>query len=373
MSSGASVAYEKPRSGRSICIDETPRSSRIASALTSFAASCVSTIEKSPRRKRTSTPVGGLEVVEVRLHGRVAVDRDELARAVEVLGEQTGVPAGAEGRVDDRLAGLRRRGARGPRPRAPGCGQPRSWARRWATSLALPSTPFCCSVHASRLQTSRWSKTPAMTTSRPRPPASRSGWGTRTRPCLSMAVVLRPGEEEPAELAGLGSERIEVREPLLDEGIPACAGKDVDVGVEPLGDDDAVGEELAKPGRQGEPSLLVDRVLVGAVEHRPPVRSSTGVSSTGLSSIGVPVLPTEPHNRPLSPTLQHEWPTSSPVRRARTGPSRSGPQRPGPPERQEREGAAGVSGTACRARRRGRVRRRTIAKGRRSSVDRAPP
>ena len=39
MSSGASAAYEKPRSGRSSCIDETPRSSRIASARTPFAAS----------------------------------------------------------------------------------------------------------------------------------------------------------------------------------------------------------------------------------------------------------------------------------------------------------------------------------------------
>jgi hypothetical protein len=55
MSSGASTAYEKPRSGLSICMLETPRSSRIASASTPLSASCPSTMEKSPRRKRDCT------------------------------------------------------------------------------------------------------------------------------------------------------------------------------------------------------------------------------------------------------------------------------------------------------------------------------
>src|SRR5438067_1424019 len=48
MSSGASTAYENPRSGRSICIDETPRSIRIASARTPLSASCSRTTAKSP-------------------------------------------------------------------------------------------------------------------------------------------------------------------------------------------------------------------------------------------------------------------------------------------------------------------------------------
>ena len=68
MSSGASVAYEKPRSGRSSCMLETPRSSRTASARTPFSASWVSTIEKSPRRKRALTPGGAPEALEVRAH-----------------------------------------------------------------------------------------------------------------------------------------------------------------------------------------------------------------------------------------------------------------------------------------------------------------
>src|SRR5436190_5650009 len=57
MSSGASTAYEKPRSGRSICMLETPRSKSTASARTPFEASCSSTSENSPRRKRPCTAV----------------------------------------------------------------------------------------------------------------------------------------------------------------------------------------------------------------------------------------------------------------------------------------------------------------------------
>src|SRR5438067_901610 len=52
MSGGASAAYENPRSGWSSCIEETPRSSRIASARTPFSASCGRTTLKSPRRSR---------------------------------------------------------------------------------------------------------------------------------------------------------------------------------------------------------------------------------------------------------------------------------------------------------------------------------
>src|SRR5690348_7714917 len=57
MSSGASAAYEKPRSSRSSCIEETPRSSRIASARTPLPASCGRTTPKSPRRRRVLTVV----------------------------------------------------------------------------------------------------------------------------------------------------------------------------------------------------------------------------------------------------------------------------------------------------------------------------
>ena len=50
--------------------------------------------------------------------------------------------------------------------------------------------------------------------------------------------------------------------------LPRLPRIDGDVAVEPAREDDAVAERVAKPGRQGEPALLVDRVLVGADEHR---------------------------------------------------------------------------------------------------------
>ena len=106
MSSGASVAYEKPRSGRSICIDETPMSSRIASALMSFAASWLRTIAKSPRRKRTSTPAPALKRSKCGLTLGSRSIATSLPLPARSCGEQAGVAAGAERRVDDRLAGL---------------------------------------------------------------------------------------------------------------------------------------------------------------------------------------------------------------------------------------------------------------------------
>ena len=57
MSSGASTAYENPRSGRSSCIDETPRSSRTTSARTPFELSCSSTVENSPESSRAFSDV----------------------------------------------------------------------------------------------------------------------------------------------------------------------------------------------------------------------------------------------------------------------------------------------------------------------------
>src|SRR6478752_9765244 len=57
MSSGASTAYENPRSGRSSCMEETPRSSRMTSVWAPFAASCSSVAENSPCRRRARTPV----------------------------------------------------------------------------------------------------------------------------------------------------------------------------------------------------------------------------------------------------------------------------------------------------------------------------
>src|SRR4030095_2837646 len=77
--------------------------------------------------------------------------------------------------------------------------------------------------------------------------------------------------------------------------LPRLPRIDGDVAVEPPCQDDALAERIAKPGRQREPALLVDRVLEGADEHRPR-----------RWSIRSPIS-TLPHFTPLSPTVKpHE-------------------------------------------------------------------
>jgi hypothetical protein len=92
MSSGASTAYEKPRSGRSSCIDETPgrAGSRRLHAVVGELLEHGRELAVQQARLR-----GGLaaEALEERRDGRVAVDRDQLAVAAQAPRQQRGVPA----------------------------------------------------------------------------------------------------------------------------------------------------------------------------------------------------------------------------------------------------------------------------------------
>ena len=92
MSSGASTAYEKPRSGRSSCIDETPRSSRTTSARTPFSASCSSTVENSPWSRRALTPWLRRKRSKYGATRRIAVDRDQLAVAAQAAASSEAWP-----------------------------------------------------------------------------------------------------------------------------------------------------------------------------------------------------------------------------------------------------------------------------------------
>ena len=198
MSSGASVAYEKPRSGRSICMRETPRSSRIASARTSFAASWASTTENSPRRKRAWTPARCCE------RARSTAARSGRGRSRSACPcrcrsrrEQRRVAAGAEGGVDDRLARAARRAARAPRRRERGRGQSRWAARRSATSSALPSTSFDLRRARRRDPRSRGGRGRRRRRPRARAPrAWRASAGSITRPCLSGSASTAPEKKK---------------------------------------------------------------------------------------------------------------------------------------------------------------------------------
>ena len=185
MSSGASVAYEKPRSGRSICIDETPMSSRIASALMSFAASWLRTIAKSPRRKRTSTPALALKRSKCGLTLGSRSIATSLPLPCEILREQAGMAAGAERGVDDRLAGLH--GEQAAHLVREDGGVIRRAVRQDVGQHCPRSlrSPPGAPPRAERSQISRWSLLPIKVTSLPSFPCATSGAGRCTRPCLS--------------------------------------------------------------------------------------------------------------------------------------------------------------------------------------------
>ena len=101
-----------------------------------------------------------------------------------------------------------------------------------------------------------------------RAPAARArGPACRARP--------RPAPAKKKRCSSRASlrERVERREPRLDQSLPVSPRVDGEAPVEPAREDDSAGERLAKPRRQREPVLVVDRVLVLADEHgsRAPV------------------------------------------------------------------------------------------------------
>src|SRR5262249_44618672 len=77
------------------------------------------------------------------------------------------------------------------------------------------------------------------------------------------------GEEESLQLTGLARKGVEPGQTLLDDARPALAWIHVEVRVDALADHDAAPQQIAKPRRQREPALLVDRMLVFAEEHDP--------------------------------------------------------------------------------------------------------
>src|SRR6188474_1757214 len=267
MSSGASVAYEKPRSGRSICIDEMPRSSRIASAFTSFAASWVSTSAKSPRRNRTSTPA--------RARKRSKNDFAEGSRSIA-----TSFPRPARSSASRRAC-----------PPAPNVasttvspGRTASSSRTRSARTGTWSASVCGKTFGSMLDAPfdgvqvllprGWvPELEVVVVARDDDVALQSGVPDERRGHEHAAGAVdvglaRAGEEEPAELARLTRKRVEHRHAGLDGHLPRLPGVDGDVAVDPTREHDALAERLAEARRQREPALVVNRVLEGADEHR---------------------------------------------------------------------------------------------------------
>src|SRR5689334_17274801 len=248
MSSGASVAYEKPRSGRSTCIEETPRSNRIASARTSFAASWASTSENSPRRRRPWTPVSFRTESK---YGRTVGSR---SIAISLPVPRRSAASSAEWPPAPKVAST---------TVSPGC-----TASASRTSSARTGT---WSVALGRKTFGNILRTPFENLDVVAPGGavpdlqvvvdagdddlSLDAGVARERRRQHHAALLvglglgRAGEEEAVHQASLSAERVEPGQATLDQPLPARLGIAVETPVHTARDDEPAGKRLAKLGR----------------------------------------------------------------------------------------------------------------------------
>ena len=81
---------------------------------------------------------------------------------------------------------------------------------------------------------------------------------------LVQLRLRRTREHEAVHLAGLTAERVEALEPGSDELVPPLAREDGQAVIHAPRDDDPSAERLAELGREGEPVLVIEGVLVFA-------------------------------------------------------------------------------------------------------------
>src|ERR687887_1351089 len=290
MSSGASAVYEKPRSGRSICIDETPRSSRIASVSTPFCASCSSTTAKSPRRKRSCTVVR-------------CASRSKYARAPGSRSIAISLPRPPRSAASS--------AAWPPAPNVPSTTvSPGLTARSSRTSSARTGTwsvALVCKAFGNILRTpfdfgQLLAPRGAVPDLEPVVDARDDDFAAQLRvldqlgrdhhAALFVAVGLgRPREEEALDAPPLRAERIHRGESRLDESTPIRTTVGVQAAVEASRDDHTVFEGFSELGRKSETVFVIDRVVVCAEKH----------PGAGL-------------RLPLRPTLNHHPPHVHPRR-----------------------------------------------------------
>src|SRR5437660_6411558 len=268
MSSGASAAYEKPRSGRLSCIEETPRSSRIASAWTPFSASCGRTTPKSPRRSRAFTVARFASCSKyVRAIGSrsIAISFPLPRRSAARIAACPPAPKVASTTVSP---GTTAREARTSSART----------GTWSASLGcktfgnILSTPFDlgelalpgCAVPDLEVVVDPGDDDVAAEL-RVREQRGRDAHP----PLLVRRLLARAGEEVAMHPPALLAERVEVGEGRLAVVLPALKRPGPDAAVEAARDDDAVVELPPELGREREAVLVVDRVLALREEHGP--------------------------------------------------------------------------------------------------------
>src|SRR5690349_21077573 len=309
MSSGASTAYEKPRSGRSSCIDETPRSSSTTSARTPFAASCSSVAENSPCRSRAFT----------------AVPRRKRSKKGATVGSRSIAISFPDP--------CRREARRDEWPPAPNV----------ASTTVSPGLGASVATTSSA-RTGTWSDSVGKTLGnifrapfdlvQPLTPLGSipdlevvvdPGHGhlaTEARvldqrrgqdePPLAVELALRrAGEEVPPHRARVLAERVECADPGR-ELLPLGARVGDEAAVQAARDDDAVLEGRPELRREGEAVLVVEGVLMFTQQHGPLLPTLTH-----QSPLVNPHLPRAGSARRLAP-VSPQWPgdrTPGPARR----------------------------------------------------------
>src|SRR3954452_5546773 len=266
MSSGASTAYEKPRSGRSSCIDETPRSSRTTSARTPFSARCCRTFENSPWWSRAFTPVSRRK----RSKNGATVGSRSIAISFP---SPRSLPA--------------RSVAWPPAPKvASTTVSPGRGSSRLTTSSARTGT-WSCSVGKTLGNIFRAPFHLVQLLAPPRPvpdlqvvvdacngdlagqPRVLDQRRRQHQPALPVEVALRRAcEEVPLHHARVRGQRVEAAD-AVGEALPVLARIGVEAAVEPARDDHAVLERRPELGREGEAVLVVEGVLMFTQQHGP--------------------------------------------------------------------------------------------------------
>src|SRR5581483_9942486 len=331
MSSAASAAYEKPRSGRSSCMDETPRSRRMASAWTPFEDSCSSTCENSPCRRRTFADV------ERRNRSKYGATVGSRSIAISLPSPRRRAASNVEWPPAPNVQSTIVSPGRGASAASTSSARTGTWSVSVGKTLgnifrapfdglpllapdgAIPDLEVVIDAGDRHLAVD---------------PRAREQRRRNHDPSLLVEVGLgRGGEEVTLHHPRLAAERVEAADALGQPG-PLRTVVHVETTVEALGDDDGVTELLAVPRGQGEPVLVVQGVLVLAQQHRSP-------------------SPISPHFNPLCPSCK-------------PGAER-GVERIPPAEGEGEGGGKGVAG-AVGVHDRGRRRRRLVT----APVRRAP-
>src|SRR5579884_876938 len=306
MSSGASTAYEKPRSGRSSCIDETPRSRRIASARTPLSASCRSTVENSPWSSRVFAAVAR------RSRSKYGATVGSRSIAISFPFPRSRAASSAAWPPAPKVQSTTVSPGRGSSERTTSSARTGTWSVSVGKTLGnIFRAPFDL-VHV-RAPPGAIPDLEVVVDAGDRDLAldaralQQRGW--QHHPSLLVQVgAHRAGEEVALHHPALPAERVE-RADAADQPLPLGHRVRVQAPVHPAGDDDAVAQPVAELRGEREAVLLVERMVVFAEQH-----GSTAPHFTPPLATSKPLRATAVRRMPGPGSRRSREPGSSPVR-----------------------------------------------------------